>query len=207
MNITIIKPDRMCIIDGVAHIIDMDELPSNIHAIQWDGSSGWVEYNNGAANEEITAIDQYQVILDRHAEAVIAASDPYYYLDNDASLSLAQQLKHDELRSSLAVAESQPVTVGDYIVFGGKESMISLDGQKRLVRDYISVFDNSVTDVTFFGPDGEFTVPLESDTEIDAMDIVAQATQVYSALAFNYAAKVRAVYAANTREEVEEILF
>lgn len=34
-------------------------VASNIHAIQWDGSKGSIEYNDGKANEDITDISSY----------------------------------------------------------------------------------------------------------------------------------------------------
>ena len=34
-------------------------VASNIHAIQWDGSKGSIEYNDGKPNEDITDISSY----------------------------------------------------------------------------------------------------------------------------------------------------
>lgn len=34
-------------------------VASNIHAIQWDGSKGEIEYNDGKGNEDITDISSY----------------------------------------------------------------------------------------------------------------------------------------------------
>ena len=38
---------------------DMSWLPSNVHAVHWDGSSGEIEYNDGTANLGITSIGIY----------------------------------------------------------------------------------------------------------------------------------------------------
>ena len=35
---------------------DMSWIPSNVHAVHWDGSSGEIEYNDGKANLGITSI-------------------------------------------------------------------------------------------------------------------------------------------------------
>ena len=47
-------------------IIDGDQVDSsnygvasNIHAIQWEGSKGTIEYNDGTDNEDITDISSY----------------------------------------------------------------------------------------------------------------------------------------------------
>ena len=38
---------------------DMSWIPSNVHAVHWDGSSGEIEYNDGTANLGITSIGIY----------------------------------------------------------------------------------------------------------------------------------------------------
>ena len=46
-------------IDGV-HIDKSDwDVDSKIHAIQWDGSKGQIEYNDGTPNKEITDISSF----------------------------------------------------------------------------------------------------------------------------------------------------
>ena len=42
------------IISGIG--TDMSWIPSDVHAVHWDGSSGEIEYNNGEANLGITSI-------------------------------------------------------------------------------------------------------------------------------------------------------
>ena len=47
------------IIDSVQVNSSNYNFASNIHAIQWDGSSGEIEYNDGTNNEDITDISSY----------------------------------------------------------------------------------------------------------------------------------------------------
>ena len=47
------------IIDGVQVDSSNYGVASNIHAIQWDGSKGIIEYNDGTDNEDITDISSY----------------------------------------------------------------------------------------------------------------------------------------------------
>ena len=49
------------IIDGVQVDSSNYGLAANIHAIQWNGSSGEIEYNDGTANEDITDISSYDL--------------------------------------------------------------------------------------------------------------------------------------------------
>ena len=67
------------IIDGVQVDSSNYGVASNIHAIQWEGSKGTIEYNDGTPNKEITDISSYdfetkfatekQAIADAEAKA------------------------------------------------------------------------------------------------------------------------------------------
>ena len=64
-TLTIVKDDSFVAVDGFAlEPIDCSSLASNIHAIQFDGTNGEVEYNDGTANLAITAISDYSTITD-----------------------------------------------------------------------------------------------------------------------------------------------
>jgi len=64
-TLTIVKDDSFVAVDGFAlEPIDCSSLASNIHAIQFDGTNGHVEYNDGTANLAITAISAYSAITD-----------------------------------------------------------------------------------------------------------------------------------------------
>ena len=53
------KGNPQVIIDGV--VVDSSNygVDTKIHAIQWDGSKGTIEYNDGTPNEDITDISSY----------------------------------------------------------------------------------------------------------------------------------------------------
>ena len=62
MNLVIIPSDRIIgigttIISGIG--TDLSWIPSDVHAVHWDGSSGEIEYNDGKANLGITSIGIY----------------------------------------------------------------------------------------------------------------------------------------------------
>ena len=62
MNLVIIPSDRIIgigttILSGIG--TDMSWIPSDVHAVHWDGSSGEIEYNDGKANLGITSIGIY----------------------------------------------------------------------------------------------------------------------------------------------------
>lgn len=66
-TLTIIKDDKFVNVDGVGLTLDAVVLPANVHAVQWNGSTGWIEYNDGTANETISNIDAYSTITNDHA--------------------------------------------------------------------------------------------------------------------------------------------
>tara|TARA_R110002074_G_scaffold338234_1_gene508845 strand:- start:227 stop:646 length:420 start_codon:yes stop_codon:yes gene_type:complete len=88
-TLTIIKDDKFVAVDSIGFVLDAVDLPTNVHAIQWDGSSGWIEYNDGTANETIDSISAYSTITDDHATkktahdaAVTQAATDQTALDN-----------------------------------------------------------------------------------------------------------------------------
>ena len=65
MKLTIIKEDELVIKDGNdLRPIDMSGLAANFWALQWDGSSGEIEFTD-APNQTITSISDYQFMVDR----------------------------------------------------------------------------------------------------------------------------------------------
>lgn len=68
-KVTIVKPDNIVIVDGVDRIVDCSGEAANLHAVQWDGSAGEVEYNDGTPNATIDSISAYQSLIDAHTAA------------------------------------------------------------------------------------------------------------------------------------------
>lgn len=67
MKLTLVKGSDNCLyIDGVGYVIDTSSVPEDIHAIQWDGESGWIEYVPDAVtgikppNETIATLEEFE---------------------------------------------------------------------------------------------------------------------------------------------------
>ena len=57
MKLTIIPSDGAVYKDGVCYTnLSWNDTPSNIHALQWKDSSGWIEFNNGSENQIIDSL-------------------------------------------------------------------------------------------------------------------------------------------------------
>ena len=66
-TLTIVKDDKWVNVDGLGLNLDTVDLPANVHAVQFDGTNGHIEYNDGTSNKDITSISAYSTISDAHA--------------------------------------------------------------------------------------------------------------------------------------------
>ncbi|MCH7793836.1 MAG: hypothetical protein IH900_01665 [Proteobacteria bacterium] len=64
MRVTIIANDGKVGVDGVFRAVDLSTLDPNIHAVQWDGVVGHIEFKDNSANEAITDISAFQSFID-----------------------------------------------------------------------------------------------------------------------------------------------
>ncbi len=60
MRLTIVQPDRLTLVDGIAQHFNLQDLgvPPNLHALQWNNKEGHIEYSN-EANETISALPEW----------------------------------------------------------------------------------------------------------------------------------------------------
>lgn len=65
MKLTIIPADGAVYKDGYSYSgLDLSGIPDNIHALQWDNGSGWIEFKNESefrkpANEIIDSLPEW----------------------------------------------------------------------------------------------------------------------------------------------------
>jgi len=63
MQISIVNEDKVIVLDGEGLNFDFT-LADNIWAIQWDGTTGEIEYNDGTPHLELTDFSDYQYLVD-----------------------------------------------------------------------------------------------------------------------------------------------
>lgn len=75
MKLTIIRDMGLVHVDGRGHDeLDLSSVPADVHAVQWDGSSGEIEYvSNDVPNEAITALPSWAESIANERKAVIDA--------------------------------------------------------------------------------------------------------------------------------------
>lgn len=82
MRVTIIVDGGFCAVDGVGYFgLDMSTVPTSVHAVQWFGESGWVEFVDvlGEAkkpNEAIVSMAPYEAVLAAWGTADYNAKHP-----------------------------------------------------------------------------------------------------------------------------------
>jgi len=100
MNVGIVKEDRVVLIDGEGLNFDFN-LPSNVWAIQWNGTTGEIEFNDGTPNEAITDFTAYQSLIDGHATEKQRLADVATQEATDAEAALTyadrRKAKYDAL--------------------------------------------------------------------------------------------------------------
>lgn len=57
MKLTIVPSDGAVYENGICYAnLTWQGTPPNVHALQWDTDSGWIEFNDGTPNENITTL-------------------------------------------------------------------------------------------------------------------------------------------------------
>ena len=64
MRVTIIADDGKVGVDGVFRAVDLSALDANIHAVQWDGSTGHVEHKDKSRPRTLSSVTEFQSFID-----------------------------------------------------------------------------------------------------------------------------------------------
>lgn len=69
MQVTIVADDGVVIVNGQLLPVDLSQLDADVHAVQWTGSTGWIEFKpdadgNRKLNEKFTDIARIQTFID-----------------------------------------------------------------------------------------------------------------------------------------------
>ena len=92
MRVTMIRDDNIITINGRTITVDLSEIPTNIHAVQWYGESGHIE-RQGQPNQAINSLDDFQIWIDQFERLA-------YELDNPPEESNIQK-KNKEIKDRI----------------------------------------------------------------------------------------------------------
>ena len=113
-RVTIVPADSLVIVDGRGLDVSLT-LPGHVHAIQWDGRTGWVEHTDGTPNTPVTQAEYDALVVPALAawESARAAADappPPLTLEQAKTAKLvAIRAGHDAALAGV-VAISDPTT-------------------------------------------------------------------------------------------------
>lgn len=109
MDTVIVRVDNMVTVDGQSYEVDCSELPEFMHAVRWNGSGGWIEFNadsKGVRHGNVPIVDftPYNYLVDRwrikRDEAIRAAKvieDEGRRLREENARAVAEQEKENEI--------------------------------------------------------------------------------------------------------------
>ena len=112
MRLTIVKPDNLVILDKRSHRLSLTDVPGNLHALQWQGSQGHIEYSN-QPNEAIRQlpgwteplIQEHQRLSDiEDTEREQAGRQAVHQLNGDA-----RQRREEQSRNARLLKEQQTI--------------------------------------------------------------------------------------------------
>ena len=137
----------------------------------------------------------------------VMSVDPMSLMTMQEQVANAKVVKIAEINAAFANAEQHPITVGNHSYKGGFESGLAIDAQRRMLVEYaIANPLAGISTVDFFDIHGTtITLPLNSDTEIDAIDVCLAVGQAAAANSFKCAQLIAAAMSATTIEEVNAI--
>ena len=78
MRLSIIKEDKSGYINSQSYWpLDVSCIPDNVRAFQWFGTNGWVEFNDGSYNQDVTELPSWAITCIQEWEtADYAAKNP-----------------------------------------------------------------------------------------------------------------------------------
>jgi len=99
MRVAIVPDDGVVIIDGTGVQVAMPPMP-RVHAIQWDGASGHIEYKDGPS-KEIESLDDWQPIVDKaQAEIVRLREATKPTREQEVAATVAAITKHKRVQQA-----------------------------------------------------------------------------------------------------------
>ena len=113
----------------------------------------------------------------------------------------------EAIKAQAGQSEHAPVQVGPYTMRGGQGSAMDLKGQLDLAMAIAHRMPElNISTVKFYDVAGEeIEVPIESDTEIDAWDIVIAVALQVSSTRFKQVGFERAIARANSKADLDTI--
>jgi hypothetical protein len=137
MKITVVVLDELVCIDSLCYRnIDMSLVPNNIHALQWNGSVGHIEYTN-LVNENIVSLPSW-------IDGLIDAWNSIDYNEKNPPSPTPEQIQQDNLFKAAEKLQESDWAVLPDVNLVNKEEWLSYRSFLRNIRS-----NPPLTEVTF----------------------------------------------------------
>jgi len=124
MKLTIIRDMGLVHVNGRGHDeLDLSSVPAEVHAVQWDGTSGEIEYvSNNVPNDSITSLPSWAQAIANERKAVIdaeieaeekAEADRIAYENSTEGKAEAARRERDRLLSDVDWAAGTDVNMSE----------------------------------------------------------------------------------------------
>lgn len=143
MKLTIIPSDGAVYEDNICYSdLTWEGTPANVHALQWQDVAGWVEFNDGTSNENITVLPAW---ANNAMSAWTAANTPVpptpptpeqiKAINKNTAVSLLQQTDWATISDVSDPAKSNPylINVNDFLAFRNQVRPIAINPPTTLV--------------------------------------------------------------------------
>lgn len=204
MQLTIVPVDGVVVYNGIGYKnVDLSSVDPHIHAVQFQGDKGWIEYKYNT-RALLTSLNKFQEVINQ-CEAIktfeeMRALDPYYGMPTEERLEAKRQAKMQEIQEAYFEAENSPYTMVDLTYAGGLESTRLVkearDIMQELEREKAVTYDVNLQIVE---------LPAASETEVDINDVIRSLALRTEAFMLKYIALTRELNSATTEAQIEAI--
>lgn len=204
MQLTIVPVDGVVIYNGIGYKnVDLSSVDPHIHAVQFQGDKGWIEYKYNT-RALLTSLNKFQEVINQ-CEAIktfeeMRALDPYYGMPTEERLEAKRHAKMQEIQEAYFEAENSPYTMVDLTYAGGLESTRLVkearDIMQELEREKAVTYDVNLQIVE---------LPAASETEVDINDVIRSLALRTEAFMLKYIALTRELNSATTEAQIEAI--
>ena len=143
MKLTIVPIDGAVYENGLCYSgLTWEGTPVNVHALQWQDTAGWIEYNDGKQNEDITVLPTW---ADNAMSAWTVANTPVpptpptpqqiQATNKNTAVSLLQQTDWATISDVSDPAKSNPylINANDFLAFRNQVRPIAINPPTTLV--------------------------------------------------------------------------
>lgn len=145
MKLTIIPSDGAVYKEGVSlSHLTLENIPSNVHALQWNVDQGWVEYKDGTPNKIITQLPDWAVSsVNTYEDTLASITAEKQALNNPPVLSYDKKLFLIKVERDKRLTATDWTQLSDVIAMHNESWLTAWKAYRQALRD----LPESITDI------------------------------------------------------------